>query len=128
VLKGALDRQIQEYSFGIALALFSLWASLCAQEWFDPARNEELKGSDRPLLEFVLRAMQETVFYAQESIDRPVICATPILIPGADLIDMIDREIEEPTNPQHPEYLGNNHIAFVLMNALKAKCACNTKS
>lgn len=109
---------------GVALALASLSTPLCAQEWFDLARFEELKGSDRPLLEFVLGAMHETVFYAQESIDRPVICATPIPIPGKDLIDMIDSEVKQPTNPQHPEYLGNDHIAFVLMNALKAEGAC----
>lgn len=103
---------------GVALAVIFLSTPLCAQDWFDLARYEELKGSDRPLLDFVLGAMQETVFYAQESIDRPVICATPIPIPGSDLIDMVDREVEQPANPRHPEYQGNDHIAFVLMNAL----------
>lgn len=75
-------------------------------------------------MEFVLREMRETVFYAQESVGGSVICATPIPVPGADLNDMIDREIEQPTNPQQPEYQGNDHVAFALMNALKATGAC----
>lgn len=116
--------KLRNVLLGMTLTVSSLSAPLCAQEWFDLARYEELRGSDRPLLEFVLRAMQETVFYAQESIDRPVFCATPLLTPGPDLIDMIDREIEEPTNPQHSEYPGNDYVAFLPMNALKAEGAC----
>jgi len=55
---------------GIALASLTLSAPLHAQDWFDLARYEELRRSDRPQLDFGLGAMQETVFYAQESMRK----------------------------------------------------------
>lgn len=109
---------------GIALASLTLSAPLHAQDWFDLARYEELRRSDRPQLDFGLGAMQETVFCAQESIGGPVICATPVPIPGADLVALIDREVERPTNPQHPQYSDNDHVAFALVNALKTEGKC----
>jgi len=94
------------------------------QGWFDLARYEELKKSNRPMLEFVLAAMYESIFYAQGSIGRPVICATPIPIAGPRLIELIDQEVQKPTNPMRPTYANNDHVAFVLMNALKTAGAC----
>lgn len=102
-----------------------IWAApLSAQEWFDLGRYQELKRSDRATLEFVLGAMYEAVFYAQGSVEKPVVCASPVPIPGPRLIALIDREIEAPTNPMHPEYAANDHVAFVLINALKTEGAC----
>lgn len=115
---------------GVVLAALALSAPLHAQdaqnaqEWFDLARYEELKRSDRAQLEFVLGAMQETIFYAQESIGGPVICATPVPIPGAELVALVDRELDEPSNPQHPQYADNDHVAFALVNALKTEGKC----
>jgi len=109
---------------GVVLSTLIWAAPVSAQEWFDLGRYQELKRSDRPTLEFVLSAMYESVFYAQGSVGRPVICASPMPIPGPRLIDVIDQEIEKPTNPMRPEYADNDHVAFVLMNALKTEGAC----
>lgn len=103
-----------------------IWAApVSAQDWFDLGRYQELKRSDRSALEFVLGAMYEAVFYAQGSVGKPVICASPVPIPGPKLIALVDREIETPTNPMRPEYAANDHVAFVLMNALKTAGACS---
>lgn len=110
----------------VAAALSALVWSLpaSAQEWFSLERYEALKQSDRPTLEFVLGAMYESVFYAQGSIGQPVICASPIPIPGPRLIELIDGEIAAPTNPMRPDYSGTDHVAFALLNALKTEGAC----
>lgn len=97
---------------------------VAAQGWFDLARYEQMKGSDRPMLEFTLAAMYEAVFYAQGSVGRPVICASPKPLPGSHLIEMIDAEIAAPSNPMRPDYTDGDHVAFVLLNALKAEGAC----
>jgi hypothetical protein len=107
---------------GLAIALWS--ASASAAGWFDLAKYRDLKGTDRPTLEFVLAAMYEAVFYAQESVGRPVICASPVPIPGTRLIELIDVEVASPTNPTHQIYTQSDHVAFVLLNALKAEGAC----
>ena len=107
----------------LVAALF--WtAPAAAQEWFDLSGYHKLKRSDRATVELVLGAMYEAVFYAQNSIGTPVICASPRPIPGAQLIEMIDREIRTPTNPTHPQYGDSDHLAFVLVNALKAAGTC----
>lgn len=102
-----------------------LWSpGATAQGWFDLARYDELKASDRPMLEFVLAAMYEAVFYAQGSVGRPVICASPRPLAGSRLIDLVDAEIASPSNPMRPNYEGNDHVAFILLNALKTESAC----
>ena len=110
----------------VALVLAALvWPTPApAAEWFDLGQYQDLKRSDRPTLEFVLVAMYETVFYAQGSIGTPVICASPIPIPAPRLIELMDREIDKPTNPIRPDYTDNDHVAFVFMNALKTEGAC----
>ena len=109
---------------GIVLSTLIWGTPVSAQNWFDLGRYQDLKRSDRPTLEFVLGAMYESVFYAQGSVGRPVICASPMPIPGPRLIDVIDQEIEKPTNPMRPEYADNDHVAFVLLNALKTEGVC----
>jgi hypothetical protein len=83
-----------------------------------------MHAEDRASLEFVLGAMREAVFYTQHSIGQPVICATPIPIPGADLVAMIDDELEHPTNPDGGAYTDETQVAFVLLTALKQHEAC----
>lgn len=92
--------------------------------WFALGDYQEMKKSDPQTLELILSAMMATVFYAQKSIDRSVICASPALIPGNQLIAIVDQEIEKPTHPQFNEYANNTHVAFVLLNALKRVKAC----
>ena len=83
-----------------------------------------IQAEDRDSLEFVLGAMREAVFYAQHSIGEPVICATPIPIAGAELVEMVDGELENPTNPDGGVYTDATQVAFVLLTALKQHGAC----
>ena len=65
-------------------------------------------------------AMREAVFYAQHSIGQPVICATPIPIEGAELVEMVDDELAYPTEA----YTDATQVAFVLLTALKLHGEC----
>lgn len=91
---------------------------------FDVAHYEELHERDRETLEFVLGAMREAIFYAQHSIGRPVICATPIPIPGPELVTMVDEELQDPSNPEGRAYTKEDLVATVLVTALKHHNAC----
>ena len=64
---------------------------------FSVGAYRDMHAQDRASLEFVLGAMREAVFYAQHSIGQPVICATPIPIEGAELVEMVDDELAHPT-------------------------------
>jgi hypothetical protein len=107
----------------LSLAILYSGASF-GQDWFDLGRYEEMKRDDPAGLTFILQAMYETAFYAESAQDKPVICATPLPIPGERLIEAIDREVAQPSNPLHLEYDDSDHVAFVLMNALKTKGVC----
>ena len=91
---------------------------------FSVGTYRDMHAEDRDSLEFVLGAMREAVFYAQHSIGEPVICATPIPIAGADLVEMVDGELENPTNPDGGVYTDATQVAFVLLTALKQHGAC----
>ncbi len=91
---------------------------------FSIGTYREMHDEDRASLEFVLGAMRETVFFAQHSIGQPVICATPIPIAGAELVEMVDEELEHPTNPDGGAYTEATEVAFVLLTALKKHEAC----
>ncbi len=65
---------------------------------FSVGTYRDMHAEDRASLEFVLGAMREAVFYAQHSIGQPVICATPIPIEGAELVEMVDDELAHPTD------------------------------
>ncbi len=95
-----------------------------AAEWFDLAEYRDLKQRDSKLLERVLGAMYESVFYAQESVGQATVCASPLPVPGAQLVALVDYEIAHPTHPQRSSYSDNDHVAFVLVNALKSEGAC----
>ncbi len=95
-----------------------------AAEWFDLAEYRDLKQRDQRLLERVLGAMYESVFYAQESIGQATVCASPLPVPGAQLVALVDWELAHPTHPQRKSYSDNDHVAFVLVNALKSEGAC----
>jgi len=116
----------RSYIAGIAVACVLVATSLSAQaqESFDLAAYRLMKADDPARLAFVLGTMRETVFYAQESIGKPVLCASPRAIPTLTLIEMIDKEIAAPSNPLHPRYENNDHMAFVFVAALKRAAAC----
>jgi hypothetical protein len=69
--------KIRPFLLAVAFGFYFLPAPLGAQDGFDLGRYEELKRTDRPLLEFVLGAMQETVFHALAAVDRPVSAPRP---------------------------------------------------
>ena len=87
---------------------------------FSVGTYRDMHAEDRASLEFVLGAMREAVFYAQHSIGQPVICATPIPIEGAELVEMVDDELAHPTEA----YTDATQVAFVLLTAMKLHGAC----
>jgi hypothetical protein len=91
---------------------------------FPVSEYEALKAKDKRMAETVLVAMREAIFYAQESVGKPVLCATPIPISGARLMAMIDEEISHPTAPDRHSYNEIDSLAFVLMHALRKNGAC----
>jgi hypothetical protein len=66
----------------------------------------------------VLGAMQETVFYAQEFGRPPGHLRHPPAIARTGAIRHDGSRDHAASNPQHPGYLDNDHVAFVLLNAL----------
>lgn len=101
-----------------------LAAGAGAEDQFTLADYRTLRAEDRPTLELVLVAMYETVFYAQESVGGEVICATPIAVPGDELVSLVDRELKQPTNPDYRNYGDQDQVAFALLNALKTAGRC----
>ena len=95
-----------------------------AAEWFDLADYRKLRETDRDRLEFTLTAMHEAIFYAQESVSRPTVCASPAVVSGKWLTEAIDQEISKPSHPIKRDYEDRDHVAFVLLNALKNAGAC----
>ena len=101
-----------------------LAAGASAEDQFTLAEYRTLRADDRPTLEFVLVAMYETVFYAQESVGGDVICATPMVVPGDELVSLVDRELKQPTNPDYRPYTDRDQVAFALLSALKSADRC----
>ena len=95
-----------------------------AGEWFDLGEYRKLKETNRDRLEFTLTAMHEAIFYAQESVNRPTVCASPMVVSGKWLTEAIDQEISKPSHPVKRDYENSDHVAFVLVNALKNAGAC----
>lgn len=111
-------------------SFFLLAVVLCgsvarADAWFELADYQALKEADQETAELVLQAMYETVFYAQKSVGREVICASPVPASGKWLVTIVDEEITSPTNPLDVTYDDNDHVAFILMNALKQAKVCD---
>ena len=92
---------------------------------FDLATYREMKKSDQDTLGLILTAMRETVFYAQKSMGTSVICASPIPIPVAKLIETVDKEIATPSNPSIRKYADNDQMAFIFVSALKNAAYCD---
>lgn len=84
----------------------------------------ELKARDVQTAQLILQAMREAVFFAQESVGKPVLCVSPMPIPGARLIEMFDEEIAIPSNPDKRAYGDLDHVAFILIYALRKHGAC----
>jgi hypothetical protein len=90
----------------------------------DVSRYQELKGSDRPIVELMLIAMFDTVFYVNESVGHTAICATPATPPGERLVKLVDSELAAPSDPGRTEYAANERLARVFVNALKKEGVC----
>lgn len=120
-MHGSWSRALAALAIGRALAASSPAA---AEGWFDLRRYETMKRSERAELELVLQAMYEATFYAQSAVGKPVICASPVPVPGARLIELVDAEVDKPTNQLRTVYTPSDHVAFVLLNALKAGGMC----
>jgi hypothetical protein len=90
----------------------------------DVSRYQELKGSDRPMVELMLSAMFDTVFYVNESVGHTAICATPATPPGERLVKLVDSELAAPSDPGRTEYAANERLARVFVNALKKEGVC----
>jgi hypothetical protein len=91
---------------------------------FTVSDYKELKARDPETAQLVLVAMREAIFYAQKSVGKPVLCASPVQISGSQLMAMFDNEIAAPTNPGKRPYGDLDHAAFVLMFALRSEGAC----
>ncbi len=88
----------------------------------DTFREMEAQSPDQ--LDLILPAMYQTAVYAQAAIDHPTICFTPIPLPGARLREMIAMELSNPDNPLGRVYAGDDPVALILVNALKAEQVC----
>ncbi len=89
------------------------------------ATYRQMEKTDRPTLGLILTAMRETVFYAQKSMGRSVICASPKPIPPAELIERVDKEIATPSNPAIHKYADNDQLAFIFVSAMKNAAYCD---
>ncbi len=92
---------------------------------FDLTTYRQMEKTDRRRLDLILTAMRETVFYAQESMGRSVICASPKPIPPAELIERVDKEIATPSNPAIHKYADNVQLAFIFVSAMKNAAYCD---
>lgn len=101
-----------------------LAASANAKDQFTLADYRALHAGDPPTLELIMVAMYEAVFFAQGSVGGEVICATPIVVPGDELVFMVDRELKLPTNPEGRPYTEQDQVAFALISALKSEGRC----
>jgi hypothetical protein len=91
---------------------------------FPVSEYEAVKAKDKRMAETILVAMREAIFYAQASVGKPVLCATPIPISGSRLMAITDEEISHPTAPDRHSYNETDSLAFVLMHALRKNGAC----
>jgi hypothetical protein len=99
--------------------------SVRSSDTFNLATYREMEKNDRRTLGLILTAMRETVFYAQESMGRSVICASPMPIAVTELIERVDREIATPSNPAIQKYADNDQLAFIFISAMKNADYCN---
>lgn len=112
-------------AFGVFLVCVSLVAtSASAEGRFTLADYKSLKIEDNDTAELVLRAMREAIFYGQESVGEPVVCASPIPIADERLAELLDAELASPTNIRGREYVDGDQVAFVLLHALKKQGSC----
>lgn len=95
-----------------------------ADTWFTLADYTALKARDGAMAELVLKAMHETVFYAQESMSGPIICASPVPLSGKRLAAMLEAELTKPTNTRGRTYENSDHVAFIFMHALRTEKVC----
>jgi len=108
----------------ILLLVISSQAAPAADHGFtldDYRRSEAAAPGD---VDLILQAMYQTAIYAQAAIEQPTICFTPIPLSGSNLRGMIGAELANPDNPLGRAYSGEDPVALVLVNALKAENVC----
>ena len=110
----------------MSLAIFCLLGLTTAQAGgsFTLDEYRKLKMIDKSTAQLVLQVMREAIFYGQESIGRPVVCASPMQLEGPDLILLMDQEIANPTNVERRFYDDTDPAAFVFIHALRDKRLC----
>jgi hypothetical protein len=111
----------------MALVLFCagiVASAASADTWFTLGDYRDLRSREPATADLILMAMREAVFYGQESVGGPVICATPIPISGERLSALLEEEINNPTNVRGEEYADSDQVAFILMHKLKKEGAC----
>lgn len=91
---------------------------------FTLADYRQMEKTNRNTLGLILIAMRDTVFYAQKSMGKTVICASPRPIPPAELIQRVDREIAAPSNPAVHRYVDGDQLAFIFVSAMKNAGYC----
>lgn len=91
---------------------------------FTLEKFHEMESQSPDELDLILPAMYQTAVYAQAAIDHPTICFTPIPLPGESLRGMIAAELANPDNALGRAYAGDDPVALVLVNALKAEQVC----
>ena len=110
----------------VILATWSIVTPSVAEDVqiFDLTALDRMRSTDPSTLELILNAMHDAIFFTEESIDRPVICVSPVPLPLGGLLEAIDAEIAEPTHPNRGNYGPTDRVAFVYLNALKSQQNC----
>jgi len=106
------------------ILITSSHAAPAADHGFTLNEYRESEAGESDNLDLILEAMYQTAVYAQAAIEHPAICFTPIPISGANLRSMIAAELTNPDNPLGRAYSGEDPVALVLVNALKAENVC----
>lgn len=98
--------------------------SLAADNGFTLEKYRGFEAAASSELDLMLQAMYQTAVYAQAAIEHPAICFTPIPIAGAELRAMIAEELATPNSTLDRPYSGDDPVALILVNALKAQKVC----
>lgn len=103
---------------------FGVSATLAGEHGFTLDESREMEISAPEHLDMILQAMYQTAVYAQAAIEHPTICFTPVPLSGATLRGMMAAELANPDAALGRAYTGDDYVALVLVNALKAENIC----
>ena len=107
---------------GLCLAL-ALARPAAAADWLTLDDYARMKQEDARTLGLVIQGMYEAVTYAQAAITEPSACYSPLPLPVDSLVEMIDREVATPSSTVS-RYQPDDHLALVLVNALRSETLC----